>query len=360
MSKKLPSNPHLRQIGNQAKDLVQAHRRGDPDAVVRIREYLPRLVSADAETILAADLSLQEAQHIVAKEYGFPSWKELTAFVKVRTSQQGTGMSEQTWNEVNKAMGHIGLPDDKKLLVRTAIDTEVETEDEKIKLDDVVDIRLWDTPEEREKGNSFSRTISMSTEPKGQREEAVPVPENQRWNSSGETRTAMDRIQRHFLESLKTLLDKTMDVEVKTMATGTGHMDYIDFASDDSVCFYRFTLLPSGAKAALRLPFSLACSFLCRHPETGALQTVEQKTLDRLVQQMLDTMRPCWPETMAAVCADLEHCANPHHLQIAEYDEKGVYLNFLVRSERASQIATFFYPRMTVEEIAPLLEEIPH
>ena len=360
MSKKFPSHPHLRQIGNQAKDLVKAHRRGDPDAVLRISEHLPRLASADSEAILATNLSLQEAQHIVAREYGFPSWKELTAFIKARVSEQDMGMSEQVWDEVHKAMEQIGLPDDNDLVVRRAIDTEIDTEDEKIKLGDVVDIRLWDTPEEREKGNSFSRNISMSTEPKGQQEEAAPVPENPCWNSSGETRDAMDGILRSFLESLETLLAEIMDVEVETAATGTGHTSYIDFASDGPVCFYRFTLLPSGAQAALRLPFSLACSFLGRHPAAGDLQAVEQERLDRLVQQMLDGMRPCWPEAVAAICADLEYCAGPHHLQIAEYDDRGVVSSFLVRSERASQIATFFYPRTTVEEIAPLLEKIPH
>ena len=33
--------------------------------------------------ILGADLSLQEAQHILAKEYGFTSWKQLTSYVEV-------------------------------------------------------------------------------------------------------------------------------------------------------------------------------------------------------------------------------------------------------------------------------------
>ncbi len=56
MSKKLPANPHLRQIGNQAKDLLKAQRRGDPDAALRIGQYLPRLASADSATILATSL----------------------------------------------------------------------------------------------------------------------------------------------------------------------------------------------------------------------------------------------------------------------------------------------------------------
>ncbi len=103
-------------------------------------------------------------------------------------------------------MEHVGLPGDKNLIIRTAIDSEIEgdknliirtaidseieTEEEKIKLGDVVDIRLWTTPEDREKGNSFDRTISISTEAKAGREEAAPPVEKVYWNSSDETRSA--------------------------------------------------------------------------------------------------------------------------------------------------------------------------
>ena len=89
----------------------------------------------------------------------------------------------------------------------------------------------------------------------------------------------------------------------------------------------------------------------------GDLEAAEQEALDRLVQRMLDELRPCWPPRVGATCADLVFCPNPHHIQIAEYDEKGVSASFVVRSERASKFVHLFYPRETIEEVAPLLEE---
>ena len=72
---------------------------------------------------------------------------------------------------------------------------------------------------------------------------------------------------------------------------------------------------------------------------------------------MLDELRSCWPPRVGATCADLVFCPNPPHIQIVEYDEKGVSASFVVRSERASKFVHLFYPRETIEEVAPLLEE---
>lgn len=82
MSKQLPARPSLEQLKKQAKDLRQAHQHGDPEAARRIREYLPRLSKAAEEEILKADFSLQEAQHVLAREYGCRHWEMLGAVVE--------------------------------------------------------------------------------------------------------------------------------------------------------------------------------------------------------------------------------------------------------------------------------------
>jgi len=83
MSQKLPPQPSLEQLRKQAKDLLKAHKSADPEAATRIRAFLPRLSKASEEDILAADLSLQETQHVLACEYGFKGWNWLQAVVEV-------------------------------------------------------------------------------------------------------------------------------------------------------------------------------------------------------------------------------------------------------------------------------------
>jgi len=78
MSAQLPHHPSLENLKKQAKSLHKAHRSGDSKAADRIKTHLPRLTDASNEEILQSDFSLQEAQLIVAREYGFPSWPKLT------------------------------------------------------------------------------------------------------------------------------------------------------------------------------------------------------------------------------------------------------------------------------------------
>lgn len=63
MSLQLPPNPNLQQLKNQAKDVLKASRKGDPEA---------------------EGVTLQEAQHALAMEYGFRNWSDLKANVLPR------------------------------------------------------------------------------------------------------------------------------------------------------------------------------------------------------------------------------------------------------------------------------------
>jgi uncharacterized protein len=68
----LPALADLTQLRHQAKDLLHAAQRGDPDANVRIAAVSER------PTLAAAQLAL-------AREYGFPSWPAMKAEVGRRT-----------------------------------------------------------------------------------------------------------------------------------------------------------------------------------------------------------------------------------------------------------------------------------
>ena len=70
-SASLPPAPSLEQLRKQAKELLRAHRAGDPAAVARVAAHDP-----------GEPLRLTGAQHVVAREHGFPSWPRLKAYVE--------------------------------------------------------------------------------------------------------------------------------------------------------------------------------------------------------------------------------------------------------------------------------------
>jgi hypothetical protein len=77
MPKSLPSHPNLENLKNQAKSLLNAYRDGKADAYARISASFPKLENATAEAIREADFGLQDAQLVLAREYGFASWTAL-------------------------------------------------------------------------------------------------------------------------------------------------------------------------------------------------------------------------------------------------------------------------------------------
>src|SRR5688572_19579929 len=68
-SKSLPSAPNLEQLKHQAKELLNALKEHNPEALARFREFHPK-PTADA-------FSLSDAQLTIAREYGFESWPRL-------------------------------------------------------------------------------------------------------------------------------------------------------------------------------------------------------------------------------------------------------------------------------------------
>ena len=81
MHRALPLHPSLEQLKKQAKDLRKGHQSASAEAAERIKESLPRLSDATVEEILQGHFSLQEAQHVIACEYGCKHWEMLCGVV---------------------------------------------------------------------------------------------------------------------------------------------------------------------------------------------------------------------------------------------------------------------------------------
>jgi len=74
MSLELPAKPNLEHLKKQAKELLAQLQQGDTAAVERFRS----LASPDAP----ANAKLADAQHLIAREYGFASWPKLKTHVE--------------------------------------------------------------------------------------------------------------------------------------------------------------------------------------------------------------------------------------------------------------------------------------
>lgn len=68
--RRLPLRPDLEQLKHQAKDLLTAIRRGDPEAVRELAAHHPKAIDA-------SKAKLTDAQHVLARSYGASSWVRL-------------------------------------------------------------------------------------------------------------------------------------------------------------------------------------------------------------------------------------------------------------------------------------------
>src|SRR5262245_50562271 len=81
MPRELPPRPNLDHLKSQAKDLLDAHKRGDRAAFERIRASVPAYANMSDDAIASAAFALHDAQSAIAREYGFTSWAALRASV---------------------------------------------------------------------------------------------------------------------------------------------------------------------------------------------------------------------------------------------------------------------------------------
>ena len=79
MTTSLADAPNLEQIKKQAKELLKAIRAAEPAGLDRLRAKHPKFSTASLEVAVRAKLA--DAQLVVAREYGFPTWPKLKARV---------------------------------------------------------------------------------------------------------------------------------------------------------------------------------------------------------------------------------------------------------------------------------------
>ena len=77
----LPENPNFEHLKTQAKDLLRLYQANQPAAFERFRNALPAAAGKDDGAIAALGLKLHDAQSCIAREYGFPAWKNLRNYV---------------------------------------------------------------------------------------------------------------------------------------------------------------------------------------------------------------------------------------------------------------------------------------
>jgi ankyrin repeat protein len=92
-SQQLPERVNLEQLKKQAKSLLRAARAKDPDALRRF-QAIPALASLISTEAGATGLALHDAQFVIARVYGFKSWKELREHVEEQTLSFAAGLDE--------------------------------------------------------------------------------------------------------------------------------------------------------------------------------------------------------------------------------------------------------------------------
>lgn len=95
MTSALPDDADLLFEKKQAKALLKACRAGDPAALTRVQAHLSSRRSGDV-----SQLTLADAQFVIARERGFPSWTKLKAHIEAHQpiAQQAERLLHAAWN----------------------------------------------------------------------------------------------------------------------------------------------------------------------------------------------------------------------------------------------------------------------
>lgn len=81
---------NLEQQKKRARELLNAVRAGEPAAIERFSLYHPRWAGGTAASVRAGPWALHDAQLVVAREHGFPSWPKLKAQLEGQANARRT------------------------------------------------------------------------------------------------------------------------------------------------------------------------------------------------------------------------------------------------------------------------------
>ena len=85
VSRGLPEKPHIDVPKREARMLLREWRAGLPEALERIGRRHPRFQKAESAAISAGKFLLNDAQLVIAREYGFSNWAELKERINANT-----------------------------------------------------------------------------------------------------------------------------------------------------------------------------------------------------------------------------------------------------------------------------------
>ena len=103
---RLPDYPNLDHLKEQAKDLLRDYRNNDPAALARFRNSLPAAAGHDDAAIAAMQLKLHDAQSVIAREYGLPTWTNLKNNVDWRNSRRSQAREDAVPLWLHMVYGH--------------------------------------------------------------------------------------------------------------------------------------------------------------------------------------------------------------------------------------------------------------
>jgi hypothetical protein len=85
VDRRLPERPDLDVPKREARTLLREWRAGTPEAIERVRRRHSKFRKADPTAISATKFLLNDAQLVVAREYGFSNWTELKERINANT-----------------------------------------------------------------------------------------------------------------------------------------------------------------------------------------------------------------------------------------------------------------------------------
>ena len=93
--KSLPKKPNLEFLKKEAKALRALHKQGDASCCEIIRQYDTAFKSKTDAVILSAKFSINDAQRIIAREYGYSSWATLKHYIESLSAPLYHGVSDR-------------------------------------------------------------------------------------------------------------------------------------------------------------------------------------------------------------------------------------------------------------------------
>ncbi len=102
--KTLHVSPDFDHLKKQAKELLREALAGELPALLRLVESLPAARGLSPAELAGRALKLHDAQSVIAREYGFASWTELSRYVAWKQSGHAERMKQwATWVSMNLA-----------------------------------------------------------------------------------------------------------------------------------------------------------------------------------------------------------------------------------------------------------------